>query len=210
MEILLIIVGAVVLLGALYVVLFNGLVTAKQKVKEAWSGIDVQLKRRYDLIPNLINTVKGYAAHEAQTLNQVVEARAKAMAVSSSDKTAQAAAENQLSSTLKSIFALSESYPDLKANQNFLELQTELSETEDQIASARRIYNNNVTAYNVKVHTFPSNVIAKRHNFGEEQFFEVDPSEQTAIKETPKVDFGITENTVPQPEKPVLEADKNL
>lgn len=206
MDVLLIILGVAVLLGAYYVVLYNGLVAAKQKVKEAWSGIDVQLKRRYDLIPNLINTVKGYAAHEQQTLDRLVEARSKAMGVSENDKVAQAAAENQLSSTLKSIFALAESYPDLKANQNFLELQTQLAETEDQIASARRIYNNNVTSYNVKVHTFPSNIVAQRHNFGEEQFFEVDPSEQEAIKATPQVDFGTSSTPPRSPDEPTKSA----
>ena len=189
MDLLLIILGVAVLLGAGYVVLYNGLVAAKQKVKEAWSGIDVQLKRRYDLIPNLINTVKGYATHEQDTLNQVTEARTKAMAVPEGHTAEQAQAENYLSSTLKSIFALAESYPDLKANENFLALQTQLTETEDQIASARRIYNNNVTAYNIKVHSFPSNIIAKNHGFAEEEFFEVDPAEQEAIQQTPKVEF---------------------
>ncbi len=189
MDVLLIALGALVLIGAGYVLLYNGLVSAKQKVKEAWSGIDVQLKRRYDLIPNLINTVKGYAAHEQDTLNQVTEARTKAMAVPDGNAAERAAAENQLSSTLKSIFALAESYPDLKANTNFLELQTQLAETEDQIASARRIYNGNVAVFNIKVHSFPSNIVAKNHGFAEEEFFEVDEVEKELIQAAPKVDF---------------------
>ena len=179
-----------VIVGVGYAMIYNGLVQSKQKVKEAWSGIDVQLKRRYDLIPNLLNTVKGYAKHESETLENVTKARTSAMDVSQGGKVGEIAqAENMLSGALKSIFALSESYPDLKANQNFLELQNELSDTEDQISAARRIYNGNVTVMNTKVQSFPSNVIANLHHFSDESFFELDESEKAAVKEAPKVEF---------------------
>lgn len=178
-----------VIVGAGYAMIFNGLVHTRNKVKEAWSGIDVQLKRRYDLIPNLINTVKGYTKHESQTLENVTKARTAAMGVSGGNVADRAQAENMLSGTLKSIFALSESYPDLKANQNFLELQSELTDTEDQISAARRIYNGNVTAMNTKVQSFPSNIIADIHNFHVESFFELDEAEKAKVQEAPKVQF---------------------
>lgn len=180
---------AVVVIGGGYVMLYNGLVSARQKVQEAWSGIDVQLKRRYDLIPNLINTVKGYASHERQTLESVTQARADAIAVPEGNIAEQAKAENALSGTLKSIFALSENYPDLKANENFLNLQNQLSEIEDQISSARRIYNGNVTNMNVKVESFPSNIVAKNHHFKKEEFFEMEASEKKAANKAPEVQF---------------------
>lgn len=178
-----------VLLVFFYAVLFNGLVKARQKVKEAWSGIDVQLKRRYDLIPKLVNTVKGYAKHEQETLNQVIAARTAAIQVPDGQTASQAQAENALSSTLKSIFALSESYPDLKANQNFLELQSQLEETEDQIAASRRIYNGNVTIMNTKVQSVPSNIVAGIHNFKEEAFFEIDEANRAEVEKAPEVKF---------------------
>jgi LemA protein len=180
------IVLAVIVLG--YISIYNGLVTLKQKVKEAWSGIDVQLKRRYDLIPNLIKTVKGYAKHEKETFEKVTKARTAAMSVEGSPAQ-QAQAENMLSETLKSIFALSENYPDLKANENFLKLQDELTQTEDQIASSRRIYNQNVTAMNTKVKSFPSNIVAGFHKFGEEEFFEMSEAEAAQAAKAPEVDF---------------------
>lgn len=189
LDIVLILIGIIVLFGAGYVLLFNGLVKARQQVKEGWSGIDVQLKRRYDLIPNLVSTVKGYAEHEQETLDRVMAARAKAIAVPAENIASKGHVESELTSALRSIFALAENYPDLKASTNFLELQTQLAETEDQIASARRIYNSNVTAYNVKVHMFPSNLIAKNHDFTEEDFFEPDEAERAAIRETPKTAF---------------------
>lgn len=173
----------------IYASIFNGLVHARQKVKEAWSGIDVQLKRRYDLIPNLVEIVKGYAKHEQETLEKVIQARNTAVAVPDGAVAQQAEAENMLSGTLKSIFALSENYPDLKANQNFLELQKEIAHTEDQIASSRRIYNGNVTVLNTKVQSFPSNVIANMHAFKEEEFFELDEAEKAAANKAPSVKF---------------------
>lgn len=160
------------------VVMYNSLVTLTQRVKESWADIDVQLKRRYDLIPNLVNTVKGSSNFETSTLEKVVEARAKAM--SAGTPTEHAAAENMLTGALKSVFALSESYPDLKSNQNYLALQTELSDTENKIQAARRFYNSNVMEYNTKIQTVPTNIIAKMFTFGEKEFFELGESEQAA------------------------------
>lgn len=182
-------IAIVALVAIAYAVIYNSLVALRQKVKEAWSGIDVQLKRRYDLIPNLINTVKGYATHEKATLEKITQARAQAIAVPEGHIKEQAQAENALSGTLKSIFALAENYPDLKANQNFRDLQNQLTETEDQIASSRRIYNANVTALNTRIQSFPANIVAGNHGFKEEEFFEVEEGEKAAIKEAPKVNF---------------------
>ena len=163
---------------------FNGLVTLKNRAKEAWSDIDVQLKRRYDLIPNLVETVKGYAAHEATTLENVIKARNAAMsATSTADK---AATENALSQTLKSIFALSENYPDLKASQNFVELQDELTDTEDKIQAARRFYNSNVRDFNTKLEVFPTNLFGHLLGFSKFDFFEI---ANTAERENVAVKF---------------------
>ena len=162
---------------------YNGLITLKNRTDEAWSDIDVQLKRRYDLIPNLVETVKGYAAHEQQTFQKVVEARNAAMgAQSMADK---ALAENQLSQTLKSIFALAEAYPELKANQNFLQLQQDLTDTEDKIQAARRFYNGNVRDFNIKLQVFPTNMIGNMLGFKAREFFEVAEAEKAA----PQVKF---------------------
>ena len=184
-----IIIGAVLLTGAIYAMTYNGLVHARQKIKEAWSGIDIQLKRRYDLIPKLVNTVKGYAKHEQETLQNVVEARTAAMSVPEGKIGSQAQAENMLSGTLKSIFALSENYPDLKANESFLDLQNQLAETEDQIAASRRIYNGNVTVLNTKIQSVPSNIVANIHHFSEAEFFELNESEKAAVQKAPEVSF---------------------
>lgn len=181
--------GIIVLVGVAYAGIFNGLVSARQKVREAWSGIDVQLKRRYDLIPNLVDTVKGYAKHEQETLEKIVAARAAAIAVPEGAIAKQSQAENVLSGTLKSLFSISENYPNLKANENFLNLQNQLAETEDQIASARRIYNGNATALNVKVEGFPSNIIAELHHFERAEFFEIDESERAAVEKAPQSHF---------------------
>jgi LemA protein len=155
---------------------YNGLITLRNRVDEAWSDIDVQLKRRYDLIPNLVNTVKGYATHEGQTLEKVIAARNAAM--SATNPHAKAEAENALSGTLKSLFALSESYPDLKANQNFLSLQNELTDTENKILASRRFYNGNVRDFNTKLQVFPTNIIANALGFTKRDFFEVDAEEE--------------------------------
>ncbi|MCK5461188.1 LemA family protein [Candidatus Gracilibacteria bacterium] len=189
MTILLVLLTIVVFFGIFYATAFNKLIHARQKVKEAWSGIDVQLKRRYDLIPKLVETVKGYATHEQNTLTKVIAARTAAMDVPEGNIATQAKAENMLSSTLKSIFALSENYPDLKANQNFIQLQEQLVETEDQISASRRIYNGNVTILNTKVQGFPSNFVANLHKFNEEEFFELDENTRESLQEAPKVTF---------------------
>lgn len=162
------------------VVIYNGLVQLRNRVSEAWSDIDVQLKRRYDLIPNLINTVKGYAAHESGVFEKVTEARAQAMQAGSAADKAQA--ENMLSQTLKSLFAVAEAYPDLKANTNFLELQRELSDTENKIQAARRFYNGNVLELNNKIDMFPSNIIAGMFSFSKREFFEVADGEKEPVK----------------------------
>lgn len=159
---------------------YNSLVRFKNRASEAWSDIDVQLKRRYDLIPNLVSTVKGYAAHESGVFEKVTEARAKAMSATGvADK---GEAENMLTGALKSVFAIAEAYPDLKANQNFLELQRELSDTENKIQAARRFYNGNVMELNTKIEMFPSNIIAGMFNFAKREFFEIEEDEKEPVK----------------------------
>ena len=173
-----IIVGVIALLLLIIASMYNGLITLKNRVDEAMSDMDVQLKRRYDLIPNLVETVKGYATHEQGTLEKVIAARSSAMSVSSSDVDNKIKAENELSSTLKSIFALSENYPDLKANQNFLELQRELSDTEDKIMASRRFYNGNVRDFNTKLQVFPTNIINSMLHFTAYKFYELSDAAQ--------------------------------
>lgn len=168
----------------LFIVSFNRLVTLRARVKEAFSDIEAQLKRRYNLIPNLVEVVKGYAEHEKEVFNKVTEARSKAMQAASPGERAEA--ENNLSKTLKSLFAVSEDYPDLKASENFLELQKELRDTEDKILAARRFYNNNVRELNTKIETFPSNIVASLFNFKKEEYFKL---ESLAEREVPQVEF---------------------
>lgn len=160
-----------VVVGLWLVSVYNGLIRWRNRVKESWADIDVQLKRRYDLIPNLVETVKGYATHEKETLDAVISARNKAMDAKSVK--AHSEAENQLTGALKSLFALSEAYPDLKAVQSFTQLQTELSDTENKIQAARRFYNSNVMAYNTKAQVFPTNLIANAFGFKHKDFFEL-------------------------------------
>lgn len=170
----------IIVLALALVGLYNGLIKLKNRVEEAWSDIDVQLKRRYDLIPNLVETVKGYATHEKETFEQVTQARTAAMnAQGVHDKQE---AENMLSETLKSIFALSEAYPDLKANQNFLQLQDELSDTENKIQAARRFYNGNVRDFNTKLQTFPTNIFGNMLGFKDFEFFEANEAEKENVK----------------------------
>lgn len=169
---IIVIVVIVVVLLLFFVAQYNGLVRLKNRVENAWAQIDVQLRRRYDLIPNLVETVKGYAAHEKETLDAVITARNSAMSASGPAEAAQS--ENMLTGTLKSLFALSEAYPDLKANQNFLELQEELTSTESRIAFARQHYNDSVLGYNTKIQSFPSNIVAGMFNFTESEYFEVE------------------------------------
>ena len=164
-----IIIGIVVILLVLLASLYNGFVIVKNRAKEAWADIEVQLKRRYDLIPNLVNTVKGYATHESQAFEKVSQARSVAMQAGTLAQKGEA--ENALSGTLKSLFAISEAYPELKANTNFLELQRELSDTENKIQAARRFYNGQVRDLNIKVEKFPGNIIAKMFNFTKMDFF---------------------------------------
>lgn len=182
-----IVLGVVAVIVLVIIGIYNSLVRLKNRVEEAWADIDVQLKRRYDLIPNLVETVKGYAQHESQTLERVVNARNTAMQMlSGGDKKQQAEAENALSSTLKSIFALAENYPNLKANENFLELQKELADTENKIQAARRFYNGNVRDLNTKIEVFPTNVFARMLKFTKREFFEI---EEAAQRENVKVKF---------------------
>ncbi len=162
------------------VMIYNGLVRLRNRVKNAWSQIDVQLKRRYDLIPNLVETAKGYMKHERETLEKVVQARNMAMAAQGVAESA--AAENQLTQTLKSLFAVVENYPDLKANQNMLQLQEELTSTENRIAFARQHYNDSTMTFNNKIQMFPSNIIAGMFNFNVMEFFEAPEEEREAVK----------------------------
>ncbi len=178
MTIVYIILGVVALLIIWVIAAYNTFVRLTNRVKEGWSDIEVQMKRRYDLIPNLVETVKGYAKHEAGTLEKVTEARTKAMGAQSVAEHAQA--ENMLTGALKSIFALSESYPDLKANTNFLELQRELSDTENKIQAARRFYNSVVVELQNALQSFPSNIIGSMFGFKESEFFALDEGEQAA------------------------------
>ncbi|PIS04956.1 MAG: hypothetical protein COT81_03730 [Candidatus Buchananbacteria bacterium CG10_big_fil_rev_8_21_14_0_10_42_9] len=179
MDITLVIIAIVIVIALWLIALFNGLIKLKNRTQEAASDIDVQLKRRHDLIPNLVEAVKGYAKHEKETLTKVIEARNMAMkAQGMGDK---ANAENMLSETLKSIFALSESYPDLKASQNFLQLQDELSDTENKIQAARRFYNGNVRDFNTKIQVFPNNLIANSLGFNKFEFFEAKAGEKENV-----------------------------
>ncbi|OGI74558.1 hypothetical protein A3D42_02880 [Candidatus Nomurabacteria bacterium RIFCSPHIGHO2_02_FULL_41_18] len=169
MKYIFIVLGVLVLWG---IYIFNRFISFRNRVGEAWSDIEVQLKRRYDLIPNLVNTVKGYATHESSVFENVTKARNMAMGASGPTP-AHAEAENMLTGALKSIFALAEAYPDLKANTNFLELQRELSDTENKILSARRFYNTNVRDFNTSVESFPSNMVALIFKFSKKEFFDL-------------------------------------
>jgi len=180
---IIIIVAIVVLLILVFVVQYNGLVRLRNRIENAWSQIDVQLQRRHDLIPNLVETVKGYAAHEKDTLERVVQARNQA--VSAQGPAAQGQAENVLTGALRQLFAVAEAYPDLKANQNFLNLQEELTSSEDRVAYARQFYNDTVLKYNNKIQSIPSNVIAGMFNFQEREYFEGEEEARTV----PRVQF---------------------
>ena len=173
---------ALLVIGA--ILIYNGLIRSRNQVENAWSQIDVQLKRRIDLIPNLVETVKGYAAHEKETLDAVIQARNQAIAAPG-DPHAQANADNVLTGALRQVFALSEAYPDLKANQNFLALQEELTATEGRVAYARQFYNDSVLTYNTKIQQFPSVVFASMLKFEKKEYFEADE----AAKTVPDVSF---------------------
>ena len=182
-----IILGIIVLLALFLWGAYNSLVTLRVRVNEAWSDITVQLKRRLDLIPNLVETVKGYATHEQGVFEKVSEARASVLSANGVKETA--SAENQFEGTLKSLFAVAEAYPDLKANQNFIELQQELVDTEDKIQAARRFYNGGVRDLNTKIQTFPNNVVAGMFNFKSRDFFELSESEQSVAEKPVDVKF---------------------
>jgi LemA protein len=182
------IVLGVVVLGALFlIVTYNSLVKLKIRVDEAWSDITVQLKRRYDLIPNLVNTVQGYAKHESGVFEKVTEARANAINAQSPAESAKA--ENMLTDALKSVFAVAEAYPDLKANENFKHLQEELVDTEDKIQASRRFYNGSVRELNTKIKVFPNNVFAGMLGFKEKEFFELNDAEEQAVQNPVEVKF---------------------
>jgi len=190
-----VIVGIIVLIGLVVVGIYNGLIRSRVRTREAWSGIDVQLKRRANLIPNLVETVRGYAAHERQTFENVTRARAMLEQAGTAAEAAQA--NDFLTQTLRSLFAVAENYPDLKANQNFLDLQNELSDIEEKIAYARQFYNRNVAAYNTRIQTVPNVVVANMFGFKRFEFFEA-PEE---AREVPEVSFAPPE-TPPAPTAP--------
>lgn len=176
MQILYVILVAVAVVILWIISTFNGLIRRRNRTKEAWADIDVQLKRRYDLIPNLVETVKGYAMHERELFEKVTEARTKAMGAQTMKEKGEA--ENFLSSTLKSLFAVAENYPDLKASVNFLELQRELTDTEDKIQAARRFYNTNVMELNTRIESFPANIVASGFGFKQMELFEIAEKEE--------------------------------
>jgi len=176
--------GLIVLVGGWFMLTYNGLVQLRNAVKNAWSQIDVQLKRRYDLIPNLVETVKGYAGHEKETLERVIQARQAGIAASTVKD--QAAAENMITGALRQLFALSESYPNLKANENFLALQEELASTENKIGFARQYYNDAVQTFNTRQEMFPANLVASMLGFQPAEFFEIEDAGQ---RDAPKVKF---------------------
>jgi len=182
-TILWIILGVIGLIVLWLIVTYNSLIILRNRTDEAWSDIDVQLKRRYDLIPNLVETVKGYAAHEREVFERVTQARTAAMAAEKSGNPAEISkAENFLAGTLKTLFAVAENYPDLKASQNFLQLQDELSDTENKIQAARRFYNGNVRDFNIKIQKFPNNLVAGPLGFKPREFFEIEePKEREAV-----------------------------
>jgi LemA protein len=188
LVIVLIFLGLVLVLGLAVVVSYNRFVTQRNMIRDAFANIDTELRRRYDLIPNLVETVRGYASHERETFENVTQARAAAVAATGSPAE-QAAAEGPLVAALRQLFAVAENYPQLRANENFLALQQELGNTEDRIQASRRFYNANVREYNQRVQSVPSNVIASLFNFKEEEFFEVEPALRERVEQAPRVDF---------------------
>lgn len=187
MTTLYVLLGLIVILVLWAVFAYNHFVALINNAKEAWSDIDVQLKRRYDLIPNLVNTVKGYASHESTAFEKVTQARSAAMGAGNiADK---GKAENALTGALKSVFAIAEAYPDLKANQNFLSLQAELSDTENKIQASRRFYNGNVRDLNISIESFPNNIIASRFHFAKMELFTLDEAEAVVAQKPVEVKF---------------------
>jgi LemA protein len=193
---LIVIVGLALVLAVIYILMRNSIIASRNRVDEAWSGIDVQLKRRHDLVPNLVESVKGYATHERQTFENVTKARSQAMDARGVQETAQA--ENALSAALGGLRLVAEQYPDLRATENFQQLQQQLSELEDEIQASRRIYNSNVQSYNTKIQQFPMSIVAKQGGFTDREFFEV---EDAADREVPQISFdqGPTGSAASQP-----------
>jgi LemA protein len=181
-----VVLGVLVVLVLWYILINNALIKARNKVDEAWSGIDVQLKRRHDLVPNLVETVKGYAAHEQQTLSRVTEARAGAMAADNAPPAQRGQAESSLTAALGGIRAVAEQYPNLRAADNFTRLQAQLAEIEDEIQASRRIYNSNTQIYNTRIQIFPNSIVAARGDFTPREFFEI---EVASDREVPAVSF---------------------
>jgi LemA protein len=184
-----IVIGAIVLLVLWIIMIYNGLVAMRQRVNQAFADIDVQMKQRHDLIPNLVETVKGYAAHERGTLEAVIQARNAAVTAQAGGVAAQAAAEGALSGALRQLFALSEAYPDLKANQNFQQLQSELTDIENKLASARRFFNNAVQEYNTGIQQFPAVLLAGSLGFTPKEFFDVGAEDRKVLDKAPQVKF---------------------
>lgn len=187
MELLWIILAIVVLVAIFAIVIYNRLIALRQTVNQAWADVDVQLKQRYDLIPNLVETVKGYASHERETLEAVTKARQQA--ISADNVHDQQQAENMLTGALRQLFAVAEAYPDLKANENFLDLQNELADVENKIAAARRFFNNSVAEYNTAVEQFPAVIFATPLGFSKREYFEVETSQREAVEAAPEVQF---------------------
>ncbi len=181
MATVLIIVGLVLLGGLIYVLMRNSIIASRNRVEEAWSGIDVQLKRRHDLVPNLVEAVKGYATHERETFESVTKARSQAMAAKGVDETAKA--ESALSGALGNLRVVAEQYPELRATENFQQLQNQLSELEDEIQASRRIYNSNVQSYNTKIQQFPMSIIANQGGFTAREFFEIGDAAERGVPE---------------------------
>ena len=193
MIVLYVIIGIIVLAGISLALSYNRFVSQRQLIRNAFANIDTELRRRYDLIPNLVETVKGYAAHEREVFEEVARTRSAAAATSGQSPAAQAAAEGPFVAALSRLFAVAENYPQLKANQNFLALQSELTDTEDRIQAARRFYNANVQDYNRRAQSFPSAFVARSFGFKEEEFFEIPSTERAAVGAAPRVDFGFRE-----------------
>ena len=185
MVIVIIIIALLLLVGLIYVLVRNSLVSLNQRVGESWSGIDVQLKRRHDLVPNLVETVKGYASHESQTFEKVTQARAAAMQASGPAEASQA--EGQLTAALGGLRVVAEQYPQLRATENFQQLQRQLSELEDEIQASRRIYNSNVQQFNTRIQQFPASIVAGQMNYSEKEYFSI---EEPSEREAPQVSFG--------------------
>ena len=189
-----VVIGIIVLAGISLALSYNRFVSQRQLIRNAFANIDTELRRRYDLIPNLVETVKGYAAHEREVFEEVARTRSAAAATTGQSPAAQAQAEGPFVAALSRLFAVAENYPQLKANQNFLALQAELSNTEDRIQASRRFYNANVQDYNRRVQSFPSAFVARSFGFKEEEFFEIPSTQRAVVGEAPRVDFGFRES----------------